>query len=102
METQSLIVIPLSEFTTILANTLKEIINDSLPEKKEVQSLPNEIEYITRKETAKILGISLVTLSKYTKQGKLKDYRLGHNLRYKRHEIGLALEDVGLLKPKRI
>lgn len=48
-------------------------------------------EYLTRKEVAKILKVSLVTLSDWNKKGVLKPYRLGNLIRYKREEIDQAL-----------
>jgi excisionase family DNA binding protein len=48
-------------------------------------------EYLTRKEVAKILKVSLVTLSDWNKKGVLKPYRLGNLIRYKQSEIEEAL-----------
>ena len=49
-------------------------------------------EYLTRKEVAAILKVSLVTLSDWNKKGVLKPYRLGNLIRYKREEIDQALK----------
>jgi len=48
-------------------------------------------EYLTRKEVAKILKVSLVTLSDWNKKGVLKPYRLGNLIRYKSAELEKAL-----------
>jgi excisionase family DNA binding protein len=48
-------------------------------------------EYLTRKEVAEILKVSLVTLSDWNKKGVLKPYRLGNLIRYKREELDQAL-----------
>ena len=48
-------------------------------------------EYLTRKEVAKILKVSLVTLSDWNKKGVLKPYRLGNLIRYKTTEIEESL-----------
>lgn len=48
-------------------------------------------EYLTRKEIADILKISLVTLSDWNRKKILKPYRLGKLIRYKRSDIDLAL-----------
>ena len=47
--------------------------------------------YLTRKEVAKILKISLVTLSDWNRKGILKPYRLGNLIRYKQSELDQAL-----------
>jgi excisionase family DNA binding protein len=48
-------------------------------------------EYLTRKEVAVILKVSLVTLTDWNKKGVLKPYRLGNLIRYKRVELDQAL-----------
>lgn len=48
-------------------------------------------EYLTRQETAKMLKVSLVTLSDWNKKQILIPYRLGNLIRYKRNEIEMAL-----------
>ncbi|WP_396162194.1 helix-turn-helix domain-containing protein [Flavobacterium sp.] len=48
-------------------------------------------EYLTRHETAKILKVSLVTLTDWNKKKILNPYRIGNLIRYKRAEIDLAL-----------
>ncbi|ARV07581.1 DNA-binding protein [Polaribacter sp. SA4-10] len=62
---------------------LKEIILNFQPKKQP--------EYLTRKEVAKILKVSLVTLSDWNKKGVLKPYRLGNLIRYKSSELETAL-----------
>jgi excisionase family DNA binding protein len=51
-------------------------------------------EYLTRKEIAKILKISLVTLSEWNRKKILMPYRLGKLIRYKRTDIDLALVSI--------
>jgi excisionase family DNA binding protein len=48
-------------------------------------------EYLTRREVAKILKISLVTLTDWNNKGILKPYRLGNLIRYKQSELDQAL-----------
>lgn len=61
----------------------------------------NEVNYLTRKETADKLHISLPTLNEYTKIGKLKGYRINGRVLYKEEEINSALTAVETLKYKR-
>ena len=56
-------------------------------------------EYLTRQETAKILKVSLVTLSDWNKKKILNPYRLGKLIRYKRIEIESALISIN---PKKV
>jgi len=59
------------------------------------------VEYLTRKETAKLLKVSLVTLSDWNKKGILKPYRLGNLIRYKRTELEQALIEIYYSKVKK-
>jgi excisionase family DNA binding protein len=53
-----------------------------------------EIEYITRKETAKILGVSLPTLNEWTKKGIITGYRISSRVRYNKDEILSSLHKI--------
>ena len=44
-------------------------------------------DFITVKEVARLLGISLVTVHKWKKDGKLKFHRFGSRIRFKKSEI---------------
>lgn len=46
---------------------------------------------LTREQTAKMLGVSKVTLYHWTKQGKIKAYKIGSQVRFKESEIITAL-----------
>jgi excisionase family DNA binding protein len=63
-------------------NKLEKIISNS--------STLNPDEYITRKEAAAILHITLPTLLKLSVSGKIKGYRIGSRILYKRKEINAA------------
>lgn len=47
--------------------------------------------YITRQEAANILHITLPTLLKWTMEGKIKGYRIGRRVLYKKNEIAQAI-----------
>ena len=48
----------------------------------------NETEnFLTAKETAKLLGVSLVTIHAWKKEGKLKFHRFGTRIRFQKSEI---------------
>lgn len=64
-------------------------INELTKEVKELQNLKGvtEDDYVTAKETAKILHITPATLWAWENQGKVKKYRVGKRVYYKRSEI---------------
>lgn len=75
--------IPLNELITVISETVKIEF-----ERQNNLSTPQpDNEYITRKETAQILGISLPTLNFYSKDGLLPSYRIGSRIRYKKDEV---------------
>lgn len=43
--------------------------------------------FLTAKEVCKLLSVSLVTLHKWKKDGKIKFHRFGSRIRFKRNEI---------------
>src|SRR5215203_1266052 len=77
---------------TDLLNQIEQIIDKrlvSLAPQREDRS-----EYITRKEVASILKITLPTLHDWTKLGWVKGYKIGSRVLYKRNEIEAAIEGV--------
>lgn len=91
--TQIFTSIPLEEFKTVLSETVKQEVekfNRPQPEKP--------TEFITRKETARILGVSLPTLNDWTKRGLFPCYRIASRVRYKKEEINSSLQLVKSLK----
>lgn len=83
MEKIMLSPITLDELATVIKMTVKrefETINNS-------QKPEPDNDYLSRKETCKILGISLPTLNDYTKRGLVPSYRIGARIRYKKEEV---------------
>ena len=63
--------------------------------------LKQETEYLTRKEAASQLRITLPTLNKYTKGGNLKGYKINGRVLYRKEDIQSALTSVEPLKYSR-
>ena len=88
----------ITQLHNITPEELKQSIIDDI--RAELQILSKKFkpvtppEYITRKEAAKILKVSLVTIHDWNKKGVLKPYRLGNLIRYKRIELDKALIDI--------
>ena len=79
----------------LLASRLELILREKFPQQEHQ-------EYLTRRETAKLLSISLVTLNEWSKKGILQSYRIGGRVRYKKSEIDHALREVRNLKYRRV
>lgn len=70
-----------------LQNLIIEGVQTELNNFKEHFEPKNPTEFITRKETAKLLSINLSTLHHWTKAKKLKAYGKGKRVYYKRSEV---------------
>ena len=82
-----------------LLERIEQIIDkrlSSLSPQKEKQS-----EYISRKEVAQLLKVTLPTLHEYTKLGWLQSYKIGNRVLYKREEVELSLNQVLFQKHKK-
>lgn len=93
--------------TQISIEQLKEIVTSAiskgLSENSFLNQKPNEEpELLTRKQVAKLFSISLPTLSEWTKQGRVRAYKINTRVRFKRAEIMDQLNEVQQTKFKRV
>lgn len=75
--------IPLNELITVISETVKI----EFERQNNLSTPPPESEYISRKTTAQILGISLPTLNDWSKRGLIPSYRIASRIRYKKDEV---------------
>lgn len=88
--------IPITELQKFISDTIREEM-----QKIATPTPPPETEFITRNQTAQILGVSLPTLNEWTKQGLIIGYRIGTRVRYKKGEILEAVKQIQTLKFRR-
>lgn len=69
-----------------MENSLQQLIG------KRISSQPDS--YITRQEAADTLHITLPTLLNWTMAGKVKGYRIGRRVLYKKNEINEAVNAI--------
>ena len=84
-------------FTQLTPEQLQSTITDAVTTAFSKQNnIPQkeDVEYVTRKEAAKILSVSLVTLNQWTKEGIIVGYRISSRVRYKKAEILNSLTQV--------
>lgn len=86
------------EVVTISVTDLKDLIFDSVAEALKENATPQatpkpQAEYLTRKQTAKKLHISLATLDTYTKLGLLTAVKIGHRVLYRSVDINDSLTE---------
>lgn len=78
---------------------LKSVVTEVL---QELKSNTNEQDYLTREEVCQLLNINLTTLWKHTKSNRLKKYKLGRKVFYKKHEVLEAIKNISLKKELKI
>jgi excisionase family DNA binding protein len=83
------------ELESIIENAVQRALPKQAPEGDK------QPQFITRQEAANLLGVSLVTIDKWSKEGHLKKFRIGGRIRFKTVEVQKALSEVKDLKYKR-
>lgn len=87
MKSLQLVELDPKEFQDCLVEKIKEVLLSI-----EGQKVPTpRTEILSREEAATLLDISIKSLTRWTKRGRLKSYGLGNRVYYKRHEIEDAL-----------
>lgn len=79
----------------IFEGVLSEKLNEFAPPPS------NKTEFLTRKEVAALLRISIPTLHELIKTGKLKAYRIGGRVLFNKSEVEDSLEEIESQKYKR-
>ena len=84
----------------INAETLLQRFSDLENQIKALQSQPQppSEKLITRDETAKLLGVSIVTVHNWIKSGILTAYRVGNKVRFKESEVFASLQAINQKK----
>lgn len=80
-----------------LTNTIALLLKEQL-EVLSVVGQSDEKELLTRKEVAKLLGISLPTLNNWSKKGVMPSYRIQSRVRYIKSEVLDCLLKVNTFK----
>ncbi|MFY0653881.1 MAG: helix-turn-helix domain-containing protein [Cyclobacteriaceae bacterium] len=78
----------LDEFQAVI----RKIVNEEVSRIE--RSLEVKQEYLTRKEAAELLSISLPTLHDWCKKKILISYRIGNRVYFKREELGKCMKRI--------
>ena len=89
-----------------MSSTIKSIVADEMKNALTTltDSFPKDTtpEYLTRKETAEMLNVSLPTLHSYVKKGYLPAHRVGEKtVRFKKEDVENALSAAEPIKYRR-
>ena len=83
--------VPMEELKTEISEAVLKHLSPLL---NSLTPLQPETELLTRKEVAKLYGVSLPTILDWTKTGKIIGYRISSRIRYKRSEIEKSLSQI--------
>lgn len=80
----------LDNFFTELLSVLKKVetkVDILLSEQKRHTELEEYPDFLSREQVSSILGVSRITVDRYSREGKLKKYRNGKAVRFKKIEV---------------
>lgn len=83
-----------------LSDIIRETVREELSSTKASPTIIND-KYLTRKETANRLKVSLVTLTDWVNRSRLKAYKIGGRVLFRESEVEDALAQIVPLKHKR-
>lgn len=81
---------------------IKKVVEEVLENKLKgfQNSKKTELKFLTRKDTAKLLCISLPTLHEWTKTGIVKAHRIGNRVLFKQEEVNQSLRQIQTSKTR--
>lgn len=86
MGTVQLIQVTPNELADLISENVKAQLKEFLQQSSEQPSQEAK-EFLTRRETADLFNVSLVTLHSWSNNGTLKPYRMGNRTYFKRSEL---------------
>ena len=84
-----------------LSDIIRETVKDEISKGTSSPSPTPEDNYLTRKEAAHRLRVSLVTLTEWVNRSKLKAYKIGGRVLFRENEVEEALARIVPLKYRR-
>ncbi|RYD55652.1 MAG: DNA-binding protein [Sphingobacteriales bacterium] len=86
--------IPLTDMRTMLADIVKEQLQQFLPSSHQQEQTAFDDKPLTRKQAADFFNISLPTLSTWVSEGRVKAHRTGGRVYFKRSDLDEALRTI--------
>ena len=93
-----IIVLTPEQLQTAIRETLQQVIKE---QRENIFPAPEKKSYLTRKEVAELLHLSLVSLNKLTQTGKIKALRIGGRVLYNPSDVTEAVKEMAVLKYRR-
>ena len=90
MNNTVLITMDANAFRSLVASAVKDAVQKEF-ESFSIKSTETLKPFLSRKEAAELLGVSLPTLNDWSKSGTVPSYKLGSRVRYRLADIQAAL-----------
>lgn len=84
----------MNELNKLVSGVDKTILSDLEKRVAALEQCSKLDKYMDRKDVANYLKVSVKTVINYEKEGRLKRYDIGGNVRYKRSEVDSACQKV--------
>lgn len=84
-----------------LLDNIGQLVEKKLDKALSQHVKPNKPKFITRKEVATLLNVTLATLHDWTKLGWIQSYKVGRRVLYKESEVIASVEKLALNKHKK-
>ena len=95
MDTVQITNLEVTELQELIENSVKKVLEQTASKQ------PTDPVLLTRNQVCKLLGISLVTLTEWIKQGKIPALRIGSRIRFKQNDVLNSLHEIKSLKYRR-
>jgi excisionase family DNA binding protein len=94
---------PIDDFREMISEIVSNAVSEQVSKEFERRNIreENEFKFLTCKETAQILGVTLPTLHLWTKEGNIQGSRIGTRVRYRMTDVEAALQTIETGKSKR-
>lgn len=92
MNTQVFTTFDVKDFRSLLTETVREAVKEELT-RLTSQPLEHQKQFLTRKEAAIFLGVTVTTLHTWSKTGIVPCQRVGTRVRYRFTDLDAALRD---------
>lgn len=91
--------ISIQELLTEFESRIRQVVRQEITSSEQSDPKPADgVQYLSRKEVATSLGVSIPTLKNWTIDGKIKAYRIGRRVLYHPDDVKGALSKINTTK----
>jgi len=84
---ENLVLVPKEELAQLIDEAIRNCLQDFLPTQAEVPTIVDAEQLLTKKQAAKLLGVSPSTIDNHARAGRLPRRYIGKSVRFSREEV---------------